>query len=369
MFYDYSWDAATNTMNKTPKTTKTGLPLYNDVVERFKRGLRGASGNFFTDGVRLQSYSWVLAERASDGTITWGERMYDKPYGPTTSGHMSQAYYGLRDVVASDEVPQRVIDQLGRIVCGSVQVDQSVATLRKIVAGSTNYYFTYPRDKVFAAARKAAREQYRAYTAQNNNAYMRSTYTRKQLREYRAYLAEKLAWVLSAIDGYEANWTVKGSRFKPAKEPAAPPIMTPKSAKERLATIKREKAILAWHILNYDKRLGYGDRREVKVGEVLSVSDPGSIKLCHYGLHASERLNCAFGYRSGPIITRVLLYGKVEKGDDKHVAQYRECIGMVSRDEVMNRTKSTGLPIEEVALELMGLTKESREPAQKKEGA
>lgn len=56
--------------------------------------------------------------------------------------------------------------------------------------------------------------------------------------------------------------------------------------------------LLAWHFCSEDRRLGYGDGREIKEGESLRVE--GTPVLCKFGLHASVRILDALKYASGP---------------------------------------------------------------------
>lgn len=78
---------------------------------------------------------------------------------------------------------------------------------------------------------------------------------------------------------------------------------------------------LYWHFCQVDDsgtpRLGYGDRREVRVGETLRVE--GEPVLCRRGLHASARLYDALGYANANELTlcRVTLGGTVIDGSDK----------------------------------------------------
>jgi len=77
----------------------------------------------------------------------------------------------------------------------------------------------------------------------------------------------------------------------------------------------------AWYFSSEDRRLRNGDGREIRIGETHAVS--GDIKLCKNGLHASKKLMDAIYYAPGTIVYRVELSGKIEKGEDKLVAQKR----------------------------------------------
>ena len=93
-----------------------------------------------------------------------------------------------------------------------------------------------------------------------------------------------------------------------------------------------------WHFCHGDKdgiaRLGYGDNRQVKVGETLTVAgEPG---LCEHGLHASIDLWDALVYAPehahgfGWSLCRVELSGEVVHGDEKSVASARKVIAMLN---------------------------------------
>lgn len=95
----------------------------------------------------------------------------------------------------------------------------------------------------------------------------------------------------------------------------------------------------AWHFVRSDRKLRYADDRSVKVGETLAV-DPNKLKLCSYGLHASENILDALYYASGlnerhPIISRdcvilcrVELSGRILKSTDKLCASERRVVWM-----------------------------------------
>ena len=84
----------------------------------------------------------------------------------------------------------------------------------------------------------------------------------------------------------------------------------------------------AWHFLPVDKKLRYGDEREVKVGETLGIPNRIPPKLCRYGMHASVKLFDALQYAPGPILCRVLVTGKTTVGRDKIAGLSRTCTEM-----------------------------------------
>lgn len=104
---------------------------------------------------------------------------------------------------------------------------------------------------------------------------------------------------------------------------------------------KKEKRILAWHIIGRDKLLRYDDGRKVKVGRVMEMQpgresglfgDPTVIdypKLCRAGMHASRKLADAAYY--GPFeghICRVEVWGDVLEGYDKLCGRFRKVLWM-----------------------------------------
>ena len=88
-----------------------------------------------------------------------------------------------------------------------------------------------------------------------------------------------------------------------------------------------------WHFSNLDKKLGYGDGREIVAGKTLAV--PGPIVLCEKGLHASERLIDALTYAPGAYVWAVELSGEVVHGNDKTCATKRKAIWGYDATEVL----------------------------------
>jgi len=82
--------------------------------------------------------------------------------------------------------------------------------------------------------------------------------------------------------------------------------------------------IEAWHFLPSDKKLGYGDGRLVVAGQTYKYD--GDPVLCRKGMHASILAIDALLYAPGPIISRVILSGKIVTGEDKLVATERHVI-------------------------------------------
>ena len=87
-------------------------------------------------------------------------------------------------------------------------------------------------------------------------------------------------------------------------------------------------------------RLAYGDNREIKLGETLTV-DLEPI-LCERGLHASRRIIDALGYARGSSIAlcQVTLGGTVLHDDDKSVGTERTVVAMLTAeqtDELLRR--------------------------------
>jgi len=90
---------------------------------------------------------------------------------------------------------------------------------------------------------------------------------------------------------------------------------------------------LFWHFCQIaddgKPRLGYGDNREIVVGETLCIDQ--SPVLCSVGLHASKRAIDALQYAPGNnlALCRVTLGGTVIHDDDKSVATERTVVTML----------------------------------------
>jgi len=69
-------------------------------------------------------------------------------------------------------------------------------------------------------------------------------------------------------------------------------------------------------------RESYGERRRIATGTLLTIK--GEPTLCRNGLHASYRAIDALRYGSGPIVSRVVLTGKIILDTDKAVATRRK---------------------------------------------
>jgi hypothetical protein len=82
-----------------------------------------------------------------------------------------------------------------------------------------------------------------------------------------------------------------------------------------------------------DKRLRYGDGREVIEGITHTVEGPPV--LCEHGLHASTRIIDALSYMPGPYLWIVELGGEVVHGDDKAVATERTYFRGADMTEVL----------------------------------
>jgi hypothetical protein len=90
---------------------------------------------------------------------------------------------------------------------------------------------------------------------------------------------------------------------------------------------------LYWHFAAVDDegtpRLGYGDGRQVRVGETLRVE--GTPVPCEHGLHASEKLWDALFYARGDklALCRVTLGGEMVDDGDKVAANERTVVAML----------------------------------------
>jgi hypothetical protein len=84
--------------------------------------------------------------------------------------------------------------------------------------------------------------------------------------------------------------------------------------------------ILAWHFCDDKRKLGFGDKRPIVIGETVSVRPP--LELCKRGLHGSTRIIDALKYRRGNVICRVKLSGEMIRSGDKIVASHRTVLWM-----------------------------------------
>jgi len=85
--------------------------------------------------------------------------------------------------------------------------------------------------------------------------------------------------------------------------------------------------MLAWHFLAKDKRLQFGRRSRVYVGQTLR-RNPNKLSMCEYGLHASIDPFDALKYAPSPVICRVKLGGTILEEKDKCVASRRTVLWM-----------------------------------------
>jgi hypothetical protein len=105
-----------------------------------------------------------------------------------------------------------------------------------------------------------------------------------------------------------------------------------------------------WHFLREDRKLRYGDKREVRVGETLTVEFPirrefhGYVSyyekptLCEAGLHASDNLLDALTIAPGPILCKVRLGDDaITDGDGKYVSSTRTVLAMANVQDIIFR--------------------------------
>ncbi len=86
------------------------------------------------------------------------------------------------------------------------------------------------------------------------------------------------------------------------------------------------KKWIGWHFLQEDRRLQFGKKTKVRVGQTLKHA--GKVVLCSSGFHASKRAIDAIGYAPGPIVCRVVLAGEIVEDTDKAVAAERTVLAM-----------------------------------------
>ena len=90
----------------------------------------------------------------------------------------------------------------------------------------------------------------------------------------------------------------------------------------------------AWHFVNEDMRLCYGDNRKVVIGKTLSHNGP--VELCRSGMHGSKRVIDALKYAKSPILTRVEITGGIIEGDDKLVGRNRKVLWMLDASDILH---------------------------------
>ena len=84
------------------------------------------------------------------------------------------------------------------------------------------------------------------------------------------------------------------------------------------------KKYTAFHFSNKAGTLGYGDGRQIRVGETLSVDCKP--ELCKIGLHGSQSVVDALGYAGGARLWKVEIWENVDCGDDKLCGNNRRAV-------------------------------------------
>ena len=100
---------------------------------------------------------------------------------------------------------------------------------------------------------------------------------------------------------------------------------------------KKQKAVLAWHFLQGNKRLRFGKKQLVKVGKKIKV-DPSKLELCSYGLHASLNPFDALSFVDwdNTYICRVELSGTIIESSNKLCASERKVLWMKKADKTLH---------------------------------
>ena len=90
----------------------------------------------------------------------------------------------------------------------------------------------------------------------------------------------------------------------------------------------------AWHFLCEDRRTQHTGEL-VEAGTVLRASAK-PLRLCAYGLHASEKALDALHFAPGPVVCRVELSGDILRGTDKVCASERKVLSVDTADPVLH---------------------------------
>ena len=93
--------------------------------------------------------------------------------------------------------------------------------------------------------------------------------------------------------------------------------------------------MLGWHFSFSNRRLGYGDNREIVAGKTLSVVYKP--ELCVSGLHASKSILDALRYAPGPYVWRVDVTHDLVIGDDKFVGSSRKALWGIDATSILQR--------------------------------
>jgi hypothetical protein len=126
------------------------------------------------------------------------------------------------------------------------------------------------------------------------------------------YIAEILAVAKIAVDSRRRAGNTRSVRNKGSKA-------------KRHET--RDDAIVAWHFVRDNRRLGY-DAPHLTVEPGWVYYTDGPIALCESGLHASVHPMDALKYAPGGVLCRVAVWGDVQIADDKIVGRNREVLAV-----------------------------------------
>jgi hypothetical protein len=97
---------------------------------------------------------------------------------------------------------------------------------------------------------------------------------------------------------------------------------------------KQEK-VYGWHFAQDNGRLGYGDGREIVVGETLSVK--GDIIPCINGLHGSTDIFDALSYAPGNMICWCEFSGEIIHHPNKLAASHRTVLWMIDGESLLRK--------------------------------
>ena len=92
---------------------------------------------------------------------------------------------------------------------------------------------------------------------------------------------------------------------------------------------------LGWHLSGGTLGFKHGRRNHVKIETGATFRVRGDLKMCRFGLHASQKPLDALNYAKGNIASRVRLFGKRIDQDDKSCATHRTHLWVADAEKTL----------------------------------